>query len=115
MDFLWSINVWSPDSLSDSFERRLESLSLTDQMLVRVDATVRPHYRIERTRLPSGALFLQYRLLFGAELRGRARQDRHAAREAGGPSIDVSRPRARPRPAPPPPTAGIEDPRFPKP
>lgn len=84
MDFLWSINVWSADALSDPLERRLESLSLTDEMLARVDATFRPHYRIERTRLSGGALFLQYRFLFGSEMRGeRARVDTPLAQQAG--------------------------------
>lgn len=82
-DFLWSISVWSPDSLHDSLAERLQALTITDDMLAGIDRFFRSHYRIERNRLPGGALFLQYRWLFGSELRGeRARIDTPLARQA---------------------------------
>jgi hypothetical protein len=83
-DYLWSISAWAPDLLVGGLEARLERLALTEAMLARIDPTHRPHYRVERRRLASGALFLQYRFLFGSESRGeRAAVDTPLARQAG--------------------------------
>lgn len=83
-DFLWSISVWSPELLGDRRGDRLERLTLTGAMLGRITAVHRPYYRIERRRLATGALFLQYRFLFGSEARGeRAAIDTPLAQQAG--------------------------------
>jgi hypothetical protein len=83
-DFLWSISVWSPELLAGRLEERLEQLTLTEKMLAHLDPLHRSHYRIERRRLSTGALFLQYRFLFGSESRGeRAAIDTPLAQQAG--------------------------------
>jgi hypothetical protein len=83
-DFLWSINAWGPAALDPKLEARLAGLTITDAMLARVDPYARPHVRLDRRRLSTGALFLQYRFLFGSESRGeRAALDSPLARQAG--------------------------------
>lgn len=83
-DFLWSISVWSSDLLGDRLGDRLERLTISEQMLARIDRVHRPYYWIKRHRLASGALFLQYRFLFGSEIRNeRAAIDTPLARQAG--------------------------------
>ena len=82
--FLWSISVWSTDLLADHLGHRLDRLAITEKMLARVDAIHRPYYRIVRRRLATGALFLQYRFLFGSESRSeRAAIDTPLAQQAG--------------------------------
>jgi hypothetical protein len=89
-DFLWSITTWGPDRLSDDLVARIGSLEITEGMRAKMDPSERDHYRIERRRLSSGALFLQYRFLFGSELRTtRAACDTPLARQAGLRSTDV--------------------------
>ena len=83
-EFLWSITVWGPDRIDDGLAARIGSLEITERMRADMDPSERDHYRIERRRLSSGALFLQYRFLFGSELRGtRAACDTPLAQQAG--------------------------------
>ncbi len=84
LDYLWSITLWSPEVLDAKLVARLERLTITVAMLARLDRYERPTYRIERRRLADGALFLQYRFLFGSEGRGtRAAVDTPLAKQAG--------------------------------
>jgi hypothetical protein len=69
-DFLWSITVWGPALLEDGFAERLDRLQLEPRHLTRVDPHVRPHLRLEQRTLGHGGRMLQYRFLFGSELRG---------------------------------------------
>ena len=83
-DFLWSITAWGPERLDETLAARIDRLELTDEMRSAMDASERPHYRLVRRRLASGALFLQYRFLFGTELRStRAACDTPLARQVG--------------------------------
>ena len=68
-DFLWSITVWGPGLLDDDFASRLDRVQLEPAHLSRVDPHVRPHIRLEQRRLEYGGRMLQYRFLFGSELR----------------------------------------------
>jgi hypothetical protein len=83
-DFLWSITAWGPERLDEALAARIERLEITEKMRSAMDASERPHYRLVRRRLACGALFLQYRFLFGTELRStRAACDTPLARQAG--------------------------------
>ncbi len=83
-NFLWSINAWGKDRLSGDLAARLEGLVVTEKMLAAIDPYERPHVRIEQRELRTGALFLQYRFLFGSELRSsRTALDTPLAAQAG--------------------------------
>jgi hypothetical protein len=83
-DFLWSITLWGPGVLTSELEGRLERLALDPARLARVDASVRPHVRLEQRHLGYGARMLQFRFLFGSELRGeRAAIDTPLAEQLG--------------------------------
>jgi hypothetical protein len=83
-DFLWSITAWGETFLEPRLEERLEHLAISPEIMGRVDSYARPHVRLERRRLASGALFIQYRFLFGSEGRGeRAALDTPLAKQAG--------------------------------
>lgn len=69
-DFRWSISIWHSDLLHGRLGDRLERLSISDSMLKRIDPVHRQCYQIERYRLASGALYLQYRILRGSKDRG---------------------------------------------
>ena len=68
-DFLWSITVWGPGLLDDDLASRLDRVQLEPAHLSRVDPHVRPHIRLEQRKLEYGGRMLQYRFLFGSELR----------------------------------------------
>lgn len=68
-DFLWSITVWGPTLLEDGLGERLDRLRLDPRHLARIDPNVRPHVRLEQRALAYGGRQLQYRFLFGSELR----------------------------------------------
>lgn len=68
-DFLWSITVWGPELLSEDLTTRLDRLRLDPARLAKVDSFVRPHIRLEQRTLGYGGRQLQYRFLFGSELR----------------------------------------------
>jgi hypothetical protein len=83
-DFLWSITAWGPQALEARLEERLDALSLEPGQLARLDPHVRRHIRLEHRRLPYGARMLQYRFIFGSELRGeRAHLDTPLAQQLG--------------------------------
>jgi hypothetical protein len=83
-DFLWSITAWDRALLSLELARRLEALEITPATRERLDRAEREHYRIERRTLASGAAFLQFRWLFGSELRAtRAAIDTPLASQLG--------------------------------
>jgi len=69
-DFLWSITVWGPGLLSGDLATRLDRLRLDPARMARIDAAVRPHVRLEQRALGYGGRQLQYRFIFGSELRG---------------------------------------------
>jgi hypothetical protein len=69
-DFLWSITVWGPESIDLGFKSRLATLSLDERHVAKLDGFIRPHVRLERRLLASGARFLQFRFLLGTEQRG---------------------------------------------
>lgn len=66
-DYLWSITAWGPRRLSPDLRDRLDRLTLGDDILAKVDRFIRPHVRLDRRTLATGARFLQYRFLFGSE------------------------------------------------
>lgn len=68
-DFLWSITVWGPGLLDDDLASRLDRVQLEPAHLSRVDPHIRPHIRLEQRKLAYGGRMLQYRYLFGSELR----------------------------------------------
>jgi hypothetical protein len=68
-DFLWSITVWGPGLLDDDLASRLDRVQLEPAHLSRIDPHVRPHVRLEQRKLEYGGRMLQYRFLFGSELR----------------------------------------------
>lgn len=68
-DYLWSITAWAGARLTADLATRVDRLELDPAVLDRIDPHERPHYRLERRRLAGGGLFLQYRFLFGSELR----------------------------------------------
>jgi hypothetical protein len=68
-DFLWSITAWGPGLLDDDLVSRLEGVRLEPAHLSRIDPHVRPHVRLEQRKLAYGGRMLQYRFLFGSELR----------------------------------------------
>ena len=83
-DFLWSITVWGPGLLDDDLVSRLDHLHLEPAHLARLDPHIRPHVRLEQQRLPYGGRMLQYRFLFGSELRNeRAHIDTPLAEQLG--------------------------------
>lgn len=83
-DFLWSITAWDGALLSPELAHRLEALEITPAIRERLDRSEREHYRIERRTLASGAAFLQFRWLFGSELRAtRAAIDTPLASQLG--------------------------------
>ena len=68
-DFLWSITVWGPGLLDDDLTSRLDRVQLEAAPLSRVAPHVRPHVHVEQRKLEYGGRMLQYRFLFGSELR----------------------------------------------
>jgi hypothetical protein len=83
-DFLWSLSYWSPALLTDKLAVRLKRLEVTEQMRVKIDRFelqgICPTWRA----LTTGGLFVQYRYIFGVELRGtRATIDTPLAKQAG--------------------------------
>jgi len=68
-DFLWSITVWGPEWLEDGFVTRLDGLRLDPAQLAKVDPHVRDHVRLGQRTLGYGGRQLQYRFIFGSELR----------------------------------------------
>lgn len=83
-DFLWSITAWGGDLLAPELAHRLETLEITAAIRERLDRFEREHHRIERRTLASGAAFLQFRWLFGSELRAtRAAIDTPLASQLG--------------------------------
>jgi hypothetical protein len=92
-DFLWSITLWGPGVLTPEFEDRLDRLALDPVRLDRVDPSLRRHVRLERRHLGYGARMLQYRFLFGSELRGeRASIDTPLAEQLGLRSTNLQYP-----------------------
>ena len=69
-DFLWSITLWGPELLDPAFEGRLDALTIREAHLAKIDRYVRPHVKLAHQHLEYGARMLQFRFLFGAELRG---------------------------------------------
>jgi hypothetical protein len=83
-DFLWSITLWGPEQLSGGFAERLDALRLEPARVADLDPSVRPHVRLDRRTLTHGARFLQYRFIFGSELRDeRASLDTPLAQQLG--------------------------------
>jgi hypothetical protein len=83
-DFLWSITVWGPGLLEDAFAARLSQLRLEPRHMGKVDPYVRQHVRLDKRTLAYGGQMLQYRFLFGSELRGeRAHIDTPLAEQLG--------------------------------
>ena len=68
-DFLWSITAWGPGLLDDDLVSRLDRLQLESAHLSRIDPHIRPHVHLEQRKLAYGGRMLQYRFLFGSELR----------------------------------------------
>ena len=68
-DFLWSITAWGPRLLDDDLVSRLDRVRLEPAHLSRIDPHVRPHVHLEQRKLAYGGRLLQYRFLFGSELR----------------------------------------------
>jgi hypothetical protein len=84
-DFLWSISAWGRELLERDagLARRLAGMTITPDMLAKVDQYERPPVRLERRALANGALFIQYRWIFGSEGRGtRAALDTPLAKQA---------------------------------
>lgn len=69
-DFLWSITVWGPALLDPAFTSRLDALTIEDAHLDKIDRFARPHVRLAQRRLAYGGRMVQFRFLFGTELRG---------------------------------------------
>lgn len=83
-DFLWSITTWGPGLLDDDLATRLDRLQLESAHLSRLDPHIRPHVRLEQRKLEYGGRMLQYRFLFGSELRNeRAHIDTPLAEQLG--------------------------------
>ncbi len=83
-DFLWSLSYWSPALLTGKLAVRLKRLEVTEQMRAKIDPFelqgICPRWRA----LTTGGLFVQYRYIFGVELRGtRATIDTPLAKQAG--------------------------------
>jgi len=83
-DFLWSITAWGPGMLDEDLVSRLDRLQLESAHLSRLDPHMRPHVRLEQRKLEYGGRMLQYRFIFGSELRNeRAHVDTPLAEQLG--------------------------------
>lgn len=85
-DYLWPLSYWSPALLAErpGLAERLESLHLSPQERLKIDAFEQQGIEISTRRLKTGGLFVQYRTILGTELRtSRGTVDEPLARRVG--------------------------------